>query len=118
MLIKTIFVLFAYLFEVFLLGQNFSLSGRFLVAAWQKNLAKRWQQCRIHGFGWRYGGIENGQCNGSSTVRGRASVRVKASLPVISPLENVGTFLLSSLQSSTVSDGIIVRKKASRLSSD
>ncbi len=44
----------------------------------------------------------------AAAVRGRASVRVKASLPVISPLEDVGTLLLSSLQRSTFSDGINV----------
>jgi hypothetical protein len=48
-------------------AELFSERPRILVAAWQKNLAKRWQQCRIHGFGWRYGGIENGQCNSSSS---------------------------------------------------
>jgi len=54
----------------------------------------------------------------AAAVRGQASVRVKASLPVISPLENAGTFFLSSLQCATFSDGIIVRKKSCRLSSD
>jgi hypothetical protein len=55
------------LFEVFLLAKKISPSGRILVAARQKILAKSRQQCRIHGFGWRYRGIENGQCNGSSS---------------------------------------------------
>jgi hypothetical protein len=116
MFINTIFVLFAYLFEVFLLGQNFSPSGRTLFEAWQKNLAKRWQQCRIQWFWVAVWG--NRTVSAMAAARGRASVRVNASLPVISPLENVGTLLLSSLLSSTFSDGIFVRKKASRLSSD
>jgi hypothetical protein len=48
-----------------------------MVAAWQKNLAVRWQQCRIHGFGWRYGGIERSvqwqqQCEGASLCEGES----------------------------------------------